>query len=248
MIAALHPCSFIDYPGELAIVLFTQGCNLRCRYCHNPQLCPPTGPSHVPLDEVNRLLASRRGRISAVTVTGGEPTLHEKLPTLLRAARSLGYSVKLDTNGMRPTVVRDLVRSGLLTYVAVDVKAAPGSDASWLTGAARQGELAIETLGHVVAAGVACEARTTVVRACHDRVRLAHTARCLAATGVRTWRLQPVVDMVMLDESLPCGSPGESVLSCAVEEARALGLDAAVRRGHTPIFTLSNSNEIATAT
>lgn len=239
MISGMIPCSFIDYPGELSCVLFTQGCNLRCRYCHNPELCRPVGPSGVSMEEVEQFLAARKGKLTAVTVTGGEPTLHGKLFELLLLCRKLGFLVKLDTNGTRPLFVRDLARSGLLTYVAVDVKIAPGDDSSWLTGTADQGARALETLARVVEAGVACEARTTVLRPHHDLIRLAHTARCLSAAGVRTWRIQPVEAGNVLDGSVPLEPPSDAVLSLVVERASRLGIDAAVRPRQAPMTSLT---------
>ena len=240
MIAASVPCSFIDYPGELSAVLFTQGCDLRCRYCHNPGLCPPVGRMSVSLEETKQFLVSRKGKLTAVTVTGGEPTLHKELPGLLSFCRKLGFAVKLDTNGMRPHIVRDLARSGLVSYVAVDIKTAPGVNATRLTGAANQGELALKTLANVVEAGVDCEARTTVLRPDHDSIVLRHTAQCLAATGVKTWRLQPVESAHIPNASVALEPPTEAVLSIATVQALSLGIDASVRRGRAPATLPTN--------
>jgi pyruvate formate lyase activating enzyme len=231
MIADLHPCSFIDFPGELTAVLFTKGCNLRCRYCHNPALCSSNGGARLSLEEVAHFFASRKGKLTAVTVTGGEPTLHAALPDLLSTARTYGFKVKLDTNGMRPRVVRELIREGLVDYAAVDVKVAPGVDASWLTGAPTQGERAIETLSILAANNLSCEARTTVVGGIHDTVHLAHMTRYLAAAGVKSWRLQPAQTGSVLDTTVRLVAPGETLLAQTVEQAKALGMDAAVRPG-----------------
>ena len=240
MIAASVPCSFIDYPGELSAVLFTQGCDLRCRYCHNPGLCPPVSRTSVSLEETKQFLISRKGKLTAVTVTGGEPTLHKDLPGLLSFCRKLGFAVKLDTNGMRPLIVRDLARSGLVSYVAVDVKTAPGVDATRLTGAANQGALALETLAHAVEAGVDCEARTTVLRPDHDAIVLRHTAQCLAAAGVKTWRLQPVESAHLSSAATAFEPPSEATLSTATMQAASLGIDTVVRRGRAPATLPTN--------
>lgn len=240
MIAGMIPCSFIDYPGALSAVLFTQGCNLRCRYCHNPALCRPTSRTRLPIEDIDRFLTRRQGKLSAVTVTGGEPTIHGSLPDWLHLIRSRGFHVKLDTNGMRPQFVRDLVRNGLLSYVAVDIKTAPGVDGTWLTGSANQGDRALETLAHVAALGVACEARTTVVRQVHDPVSLAHTARCLAEAGVRTWRLQAVEGDNVLDSAMSLSPPDDAVLARALAHAGRLGIDGALRRRQGSMGPLSN--------
>ena len=177
MIGGLHPCSFNDFPGHLAAVVFTRGCNLRCRYCHNPSLCSVSGdPTHT-VDEVASFLRTRAGKLTGVVVTGGEPALHGKLSNLLRTVRGLGFATKLDTNGMLPSRVAELFHNGCVDYLAVDVKVAPGSSSSWLCGREGQAELALETLALAVRAGVECEARTTVVRQVHGAVELASIAR-----------------------------------------------------------------------
>jgi len=107
-------------------VLFTQGCNFRCPWCHNPHLVPaepPDGTESCDAEAVADALASRRTRVDSVVVTGGEPTLHAGLPALLRRLRALGLHIKLDTNGSRPTVLRALFAERLLDDVAMDVKA-----------------------------------------------------------------------------------------------------------------------------
>ncbi|MDR1788908.1 MAG: anaerobic ribonucleoside-triphosphate reductase activating protein [Opitutaceae bacterium] len=118
------PLSLSDYPGQLAAVVFTQGCNWRCPWCHNPALVHPalfTPP--IPVETVLARLAARRGRLDALVITGGEPTLHDGLPGFIGRVRDLGYKIKLDTNGSRPAVLRALLERGLLDFVAVDLKA-----------------------------------------------------------------------------------------------------------------------------
>lgn len=229
MIGGLHPCSFNDFPGHLAAVVFTRGCNLRCRYCHNPSLCSVSGdPTHT-VDEVASFLRTRAGKLTGVVVTGGEPSLHRELSTLLRTVRSLGFATKLDTNGMRPSRVAGLLDNGYVGYLAVDVKVAPGSSSSWLCGQEDQAELALETLGLAVRAGVQCEARTTVVRQVHGAAELASIARGVGSVGVSSWRIQPVRSNRVLDPSAPLEPPDLARLSDAVSLARSLGVNATVR-------------------
>lgn len=123
VIGGVVPLSFQDFPGRPAVVVFTRGCNMRCPWCHNPGLVDPAryvGP--MPVAEVLALLDRRRRFVRAAVVSGGEPTLHPDLREFLGKIRSLGYAVKLDTNGTHPEVLRDLVDRGLLDAVAVDFK------------------------------------------------------------------------------------------------------------------------------
>ena len=118
------PCSLGDYPGRIAAVVFTQGCNWRCPWCHNPALVyPEQFTASLPEDDVFARLAARRARLDGVVVTGGEPTLQPDLPVFLGRVKALGFLVKLDTNGSRPRVVRELLAAGLVDFVAMDVKA-----------------------------------------------------------------------------------------------------------------------------
>jgi pyruvate formate lyase activating enzyme len=122
-IAGFQMQSFVDYPGKLAAVVFTPGCNLDCFYCHNRHVLDEAVPESHTADEVLAKLDERRGFLDAVVITGGEPTLQRGLDDFIRAVRAMGYLVKLDTNGTRPRVLKALLDEGLLDYVAMDVKA-----------------------------------------------------------------------------------------------------------------------------
>jgi pyruvate formate lyase activating enzyme len=124
--------SFSDWPGKVAAVLFVPSCNFRCRYCHNAELVlRPEQFEDVPLNAVLDFLRKYRGWIDGVCVTGGEPTLHRWLAPLLRALKTgpgvslpgTSLSIKLDTNGMRPDILEELINENLLDYVAMDLKA-----------------------------------------------------------------------------------------------------------------------------
>ncbi|MEW5826620.1 MAG: anaerobic ribonucleoside-triphosphate reductase activating protein [Candidatus Bipolaricaulota bacterium] len=127
-IAAWLPLSLCDDPGKLAAVVFLGGCNLRCPFCHNPELVLPElvagGAKLDPTDLLARL-ADRRGFLDSVVVTGGEPTLQPDLGSFLLEVRRLGFSTKLDTNGTVPERLADLLARGLVDYVAMDLKGPP---------------------------------------------------------------------------------------------------------------------------
>lgn len=121
-IAGFEKQSLVDYPGELAAVVFTPGCNYNCYYCHNRALIDFDAPT---IDEaiVWEHLARRRGQLDGVVITGGEPCLQPGLDAFIARVKGLGYMAKLDTNGSRPLTVQKLLDKGLLDYVAVDIKA-----------------------------------------------------------------------------------------------------------------------------
>lgn len=118
--------SLIDYPGKIATTVFTGGCNFWCAWCHNWGLVEPTEVSACPNiepEEIKDYLDLRKGKVQAVCVTGGEPTLWEgKLESFFEWCKSNGYSVKLDTNGYRPETLRNWIKEGLLDFIAMDIK------------------------------------------------------------------------------------------------------------------------------
>jgi pyruvate formate lyase activating enzyme len=118
--------SLIDYPGHIASILFTCGCNFRCNYCHNPQLfSSDTTGGNNELNEKSVLnwLSENRVLLDAVVITGGEPTLHASLPGLISRIKELNLKVKLDTNGTNPDMLEKLLDEKLVDYFAMDVKA-----------------------------------------------------------------------------------------------------------------------------
>lgn len=122
----LQKTSLVDFPGRVAAVLFTVGCNFRCPYCQNPDLVvsPPGSPADngfITEEAALKFLASRVGKISGVAISGGEPTLHEDLPALAASIRNLGYAVKMDTNGSFPGRIQPVGAQ----YVAMDLKTSP---------------------------------------------------------------------------------------------------------------------------
>lgn len=123
-IAGLQKNSMVDYPGKLAAVVFTQGCNMNCGYCHNRCLIGQEQKQE-PFDQeyVLSFLQKRRNLLDGVVVSGGEPTLQGDLEEFLVKVREMGFSLKLDTNGTHPELLKDIVDSNLVDYVAMDVKA-----------------------------------------------------------------------------------------------------------------------------
>ena len=122
LIKGLQKLTLLDYPGKMACTVFTAGCNFRCPFCHNASLVTNIDEERISEDEFLSFLQKRQGIIDGVCVTGGEPTLQPDLKDFLKKIKDLGYSVKLDTNGYRPEVLKNVVNSGLVDYVAMDIK------------------------------------------------------------------------------------------------------------------------------
>lgn len=183
--------SLLDFPGRIAALVFLGGCNLSCPFCHNPDLveAPDRLPDY-PLEPLFEDLERRRSFIDGVVISGGEPTLYPDLLPLMRRIRALGLQVKLDTNGLLPAVLGEVLEQGLADLVALDLKTAP----------ARYGELhhrpvdctalgrSVELLLH---SGVDCEFRTTCVPGLVDETDLRQLGALLR--GAQIWVLQQFV-------------------------------------------------------
>jgi pyruvate formate lyase activating enzyme len=120
---SVTPFTMLDFPGRTACIVWFSGCNMRCGYCHNPQIV--RGKGRGTAQEVLAFLRKRQGLLDGVVLSGGEASVYPGLPDFIRQARDLGYAIKLDTNGLRPGIVRDFLAEGLLDYVALDYKAPP---------------------------------------------------------------------------------------------------------------------------
>ncbi|RLJ70313.1 pyruvate formate lyase activating enzyme [Hydrogenivirga caldilitoris] len=123
-IGGIQRFTLIDFPGKVACIVFTQGCNFRCPYCYNRSLVlPEYFEEPIPEDVFFRFLRSRRGLLDGVVITGGEPTVQEDLLNFMENIKSMGFLVKLDTNGSHPEVVKEVIERELVDYIAMDVKA-----------------------------------------------------------------------------------------------------------------------------
>ncbi|MBR1875824.1 MAG: anaerobic ribonucleoside-triphosphate reductase activating protein [Lachnospiraceae bacterium] len=123
LICGYNKTTLLDYPGRTACTVFTGNCNFRCVYCHNaPLVLDPSSQPAVPEEEIFSFLRKRKNILNGVCITGGEPTLQPDLSGFIEKIRELGYDVKLDTNGYRPGVLRELTDKGLVNMVAMDIK------------------------------------------------------------------------------------------------------------------------------
>ncbi|RKY56579.1 MAG: anaerobic ribonucleoside-triphosphate reductase activating protein [Candidatus Neomarinimicrobiota bacterium] len=124
IIGGFQKFSLIDYPGKIGAIVFTQGCNFRCPYCHNPELVKPRMfKEPIPEEIVLDFLEKRRGMLEGVVITGGEPLLQKDLSIFLRNIKKMGYAIKLDTNGSFPERLKEIINDKLVDYIAMDIKA-----------------------------------------------------------------------------------------------------------------------------
>lgn len=122
-IAGFQHLSLIDYPDHVAAVIFTQGCNFRCPYCHNPDLVGVKQKTMIREEKVLSYLSERRWKVEGLVITGGEPTLQGDLRLFMKKVKDLGVKVKLDSNGSNPKLLEKLIEEELVDYIAMDVKA-----------------------------------------------------------------------------------------------------------------------------
>lgn len=122
-IYAVTPFTMLDFPDRTACIIWVSGCNMRCAYCHNPQIVKGKGRGTA--EDAEAFLRRRQGLLDGVVLTGGEASVWPGLQDFIAMIRGLGYAVKLDTNGLRPAVIADFLERGLLDYVALDYKAPP---------------------------------------------------------------------------------------------------------------------------
>jgi pyruvate formate lyase activating enzyme len=208
-LSAIQPFTVLDYPGKVACMVFTPGCNFRCGYCHNPEFVLPEQikklePDFLEEETVIAFLGRRKGLLDGVVVTGGEPTLHSGLPAFLRRIKGMGFLVKLDTNGSRPEVLSALIDEGLLDYVAMDVKTSLDAYPALVGPCVRP--VCIESSARLIRERVPdYEFRTTLLRGVHGPREL-EGIRSLV-TGARRYALQKFRPSITLDPALTQGAP-----------------------------------------
>ena len=196
LIGGLQKFSVLDYPEHLSAIVFTQGCNFRCQFCYNPMLVWPIKDgqrkyqkSHSLISENDffAFLEGRQGKLDAVVITGGEPTLHQDLPEFIKKIRSLGYKIKLDTNGMHPEVIQVLLAEQLIDYLAMDLKA-PLEKYAIVVGVSADFAKIKESVKIIMNSNLLYEFRTTVVPGLHSLEDIKAMSQIIK--GATKWYLQ----------------------------------------------------------
>lgn len=198
-IAGLQPVSMLDWPGKLAAVVFLSGCNLRCPFCHNPELVlSPKKDRFLELDEVKQQLTLKQSWLDGVVVTGGEPTIHADITFLLKEFKALGLQIKLDTNGTAPELIKILIKQKLLDFIALDLKTKPETYEK-VVKKTEVGKQVAATVELIAQHNIAHEIRTTVVPQLISEEDLLELAKLLNFFGLKKYVLQQFNPQVVLD-------------------------------------------------
>ena len=227
-IQGLQKLTLLDYPGKVACTVFLGGCNLRCPFCHNGELVLSPGPALMDLEELLTFLGRRKGLLDGVCVTGGEPLLRPDLPRLLEAVKELGFALKLDTNGGFPGALEDVIRRGLVDYVAMDIKNSPERYAETAGVPGLDPGPIRESAALLLEGRTDYEFRTTVVRQLHDEDSFRAIGPWLA--GAKRYFLQSFEDR----DTVPVGG----LEPCSPEQLERF---LAILRPHIPSASLRGS-------
>lgn len=197
-IGGLQKVSLIDYPGLICAVIFLQGCNFKCSYCHNPELVDPQlFQPCIKENEVLEFLNTRKGKLDAVSITGGEPTIQDDLLPFIKQIKKMGFAVKLDTNGSQPHVIKSLLDEKLLEFIAMDIKG-PLEKYISIACVPIDGEKIKESIKSILKAKLPHEFRTTVVKSQLTEKDILKTAALIS--GTRRYVLQKFVPVKTLNK------------------------------------------------
>ena len=185
-IGGLQKMTMLDYPGKVAATIFTGGCNFKCPYCHNRDLVfVPDRYEFLDPDDVLAYLEKRRNILDGVCITGGEPLMQDNLQDFIAAIKKVGYLVKLDTNGYFPERLQEICATGMIDYVAMDIKNTPEkyADTVGMNADVFRIERIQESVQYLLSSSIEHEFRTTVIREFHTAEDIKEIAKWIRGTG-----------------------------------------------------------------
>lgn len=212
-VASFEPMSLIDYPNHIAAIVFTPGCALRCPFCHNPELIQLTQKNKSYFennyeDKFFSFLKTRQGLLDGVSITGGEPTLQPDLIDFMKRIKQMGFLVKLDTNGIFPNKVKEILSTSLVDYWAMDIKHAPDKYPS-ATGRDIPIEKFQQSAQLIMGSGVEYEFRTTVVPGIHEEKDFIEIGKWIS--GAQNYYLQMFRPLKVADDTLADRIHGKTI-------------------------------------
>jgi len=216
IIGGFQKFSLIDYPGKICAIVFTQGCNFRCPYCHNPELVDPKKFGiELKEDEILSFLDRRKGKLDAVTITGGEPLLQSDLSAFLSAIKRLGYLVKLDTNGSFPSRLKKIIELKSVDYLAMDIKTSLDKYHQVIKAKIDTRKI-LDSIRLIMDSGLDYEFRTTIVKALFEKEDFYKIGQLIK--NARLYVLQKFVPSKTLDDTfLDMKSCTDEELDCFKE-------------------------------
>ena len=192
-ISGIQKLTLLDFPDHVACTLFTPGCNFKCPFCHNSPLVLDLSTCQIiDEEEIFSFLKKRVGILDGVCITGGEPTLQKDLKDFIRKIKNLGYSVKLDTNGYRPEILKELVEENLLDYVAMDIKNSISKYPKTIGKDDFDENFIKESIDYLLENHVDYEFRTTLVNELHSFDDIKQIAKLIC--GAKKYCLQKFID------------------------------------------------------
>ena len=205
LIGGLQKQSLIDYPGKITAVIFTQGCNFRCSFCHNPDLVLPEkilSSEKISEEYVFSFISKNRNLLDAVTITGGEPTIHKGLPDFIAKIKELGLLIKLDTNGTNPTMLKNLINENLIDFIAMDIKTTLDLERYQKLCGNHLDEKVLtkikESIKTILNSNIEHDFRTTVIKEHHSTQNLLNI--CMSIKGEKSYSLQKFNPMIVIDK------------------------------------------------
>lgn len=196
-IGGLQKTSLLDFPEKISAIVFTQGCNFRCGYCHNPELIVMKNSDNYTTDDVLEFLKTRHGKLDGIVITGGEPCLQNGLIEFIEKIKEEGFLVKLDSNGMMPEVLARALP--LIDYVAMDIKA-PLAKYPDIVRVKVDTNKIRKSISMIMQSGVDYEFRTTVVKSQLSYSDFEEIGQHIK--GAKRYYLQKFVPSKTLDEKM----------------------------------------------
>ncbi len=218
-IGGLQKITLIDYPQKVACTVFLSGCVFRCPWCYSPELVIPEKIEKHPelkKEDVLSFLETRKGKLEGVVICGGEPTIHEELPEFIQEIRDKGFLVKLDTNGINPGVIKELLKKDLVDYIAMDVKA-PLEKYNEVAGVEVDKEKIKESIQIIKNSGVDYEFRTTLIPEIHEKEDIEKIGEMIK--GAKKYFLQNFLPEKTINENYLEKNP---LLEKKIEELRKI--------------------------
>ncbi|MEI6288312.1 MAG: anaerobic ribonucleoside-triphosphate reductase activating protein [bacterium] len=218
-VGGLQPVTLLDYPQKVAAIIFTNGCNMRCPFCHNPDLVLPeliNKQAPLPEGEVFDFLKKRKKYLDGLVITGGEPTMQGDIVDFCQKVKKIGYLIKFDTNGLLPEILQELLDKKLLDYIAMDLKG-PLQKYEKFCGIKVDIKKIKDSIEKIKNSGLPYEFRSTMVKGLHSKKDVVEMAKTIE--GAEKYFLQ---NFIPPQKTVGSGFEGKSFLHSELEEFASL--------------------------